>query len=161
MTCLDAVDAVNGDPDYSGPAWTPGTKREPPDATSVEDWSSWRQRLDQEYDAIWELRDGQPAVVLGYGGWNPWHSDWQEVGIAEVCTANEEVLDEVMRQSAEAHGAMYVSLLDAFTGPGHDRDPGERGLLAEDGMHLSAEGVDLLVETIVASGFEPSRPPTV
>jgi lysophospholipase L1-like esterase len=98
-------------------------------------------------------------MLRAYGGWYPWLSVHEQMGIASECTANEEALDQVMREAAEAHGAVYVSMLDAFTGPNHDQDPAARGWLAEDGMHLSDEGQVVVLEALAAAGFEESQPP--
>ena len=159
LTCLDALDAVT-DPDYPGGTLAPGQTLDPaPAATSVEDWQAWRDALVREYEAIWALREGQPTIIRGYGGWNPWIPDWRRAGVEAQCTAGEEALDQVMREAAEASGAVYVSMLDVFTGQAHDQDPAERGWIAEDGMHLSDAGKDVLVETLAAAGFEESEPP--
>jgi len=160
LTCLDAVDAVNDtdDPDYEGPAWSPGQTWAPPEATTVEDWQAWRDALDREYEAIWTLREGQPTIIRGYGNWNSWIPAWRKVGIESECTAGEEAYDQAMREAAEAAGAVYVSMLDVFTGPTHDQDPAEQGWIATDQMHLSDSGKDLLVETLAAAGFDFNEP---
>jgi hypothetical protein len=159
LTCLEAPDAVSGDPDYSGPTWAPGQTWDPPPATTVEDWQAWRDVLDREYEAIWTMRDGQPTTIRAYGGWNPWVVAWRQLGIEAECTAGEEAMDQAQRGAAEAAGAVYVSMLDIFTGPQHDQDPAERGWLAEDGMHLSDSGKDVLVEALAAAGFDAGQAP--
>ena len=63
------------------------------------------------------------------------------------------------RASAESNGAVYVSVLDVFNGPEHDQDPVEKGLIADDGMHLSDEGHAVLVNALAAVGFGVSEPP--
>lgn len=159
LTCFDALDAVT-DPDYPGGPLAPGQTFYPaPAATSAEDWQAWRDALVREYAAIWALREGQPTIIRGYGGWNPWIPGWRRAGVEAQCTAGEAALDQVMREAAEASGAVYVSMLDVFTSPAHDQDPGEQGWIAEDGMHLSDPGKDVLVEALAAAGFEESEPP--
>jgi len=158
LTCLEALDAVT-DPDYSGPAWTPGQTWDPPAVTSVEDWQGWREALRREYEAIWTLREDRPTILRAYGGWNPWIPVWRQVGIERECSANEAALDQAMREAAATGGAVYVSMLDVFTGPGRDQDPAERGWIDDDGMHLSDEGVDVLVNALAAAGFEVNESP--
>jgi hypothetical protein len=159
LTCLEALDAVT-DPDYPGGTLAPGqTWDPPPAATTAEDWQAWRDALDREYEAMWALREGQPTIIRGYGGWNAWIPAWRRAGVEAACTAGEEAYDQVMREAAEAAGAAYVSMLDVFTGPTHDQDPGEQGWIADDGMHLSDAGKDVLVEALAAAGFEESEPP--
>ncbi len=158
LPCLEALEVF--DPDYPGGTFAPGqTWDPPPKATTVEDWQAWRDALDREYEAIWTLREGRPTVIRGYGGWNPWIPVWRRLGIETECTAGEEAIDQVMREAAEAAGAVYVSMLDVFTGPGHDQDPAEQGWILDDAMHLTGPGVDVLVEALAAAGFEASEPP--
>jgi hypothetical protein len=147
LPCLEAVD-----PEGDGISGAPT-------ATSVEDWQAWRNVLDQEYEAIWTLREGQPTLIVGYGGWNPWLAAWRQAGIEAECASALDALDVVEREAAEAHGAMHVSTLDVFNGPKHDQDPADQGWIADDGMHASESGEDRLVEALVAAGFEAGQPP--
>ncbi len=147
LPCLEALDAEDGG------TW------DPPEATTVEDWRAWRDALDREYEAMWALREGQPTIIRGYGGWNPWIPVWRRLGIEAECSAGEVALDQVMRDSAEAAGAVYVSMLDVFTGSEQDQDPPEQGWIDTDGMHLSDAGKDVLVEALAAAGFEVNEPP--
>lgn len=147
LPCLEALDSEDGD------------KIDPPKATTAEDWQAWRDALDGEYEAIWTLREGQPTIIRSYGGWNSWIPVWRQAGIESACTAGEEAYDQVMREAAEAHGAVHVSMLDVFTGPTHNQDPAEQGWIADDGMHLSEPGKDVLVDALAAAGFEASKPP--
>lgn len=68
-------------------------------------------------------------------------------------------MDQARREAAEAHQAIFVSAMDLFWGPERDRDPVAKGLISEDGMHLSEAGVAVLVDVLAAAGFEPSEPP--
>jgi hypothetical protein len=132
---------------------------DPPVATSVEDWQEFGDMLDQVYDEIWELRAGRPTILRAYGVWGPWLSRYREMGIESACMAGEEALDQVRRESAEAHGAIYVSMLDVFNGPDRDQDPVEKGWIEADGTHLNAEGQVVLTDALAAVGFEVSEPP--
>ncbi len=132
---------------------------EPPGMTSVEDWQDLRDALDRTYDEIWRLRAGQPTIIRVGGTFYPWLAQLRQVGIESVCMANQEVIDQVERDAAEAAGAVFVSLLDLFNGPGHDVDPDEQGWLA-DGTHPNDAGRALLVEALAATGWEASEPPS-
>jgi hypothetical protein len=163
LTCLDALGAfyahIDPDIEYEGPAWSPGQTWAPPEATTAADWQAWRDALDREYGAIWTLREGQPTIIRSYGGWNSWIPVWRQVGIESECTAGEEAYDQVMREAAEAAGAVHVSMLDVFTGPTHQQDPAEQGWIADDGMHLSEPGKDVLVQALASAGFDFNLPP--
>jgi hypothetical protein len=160
LTCLEAVDAVDYPEDYEGD-WSPGEEwEEIPVVPTVEDWSPFREVLDQVYDEIWKLRAGQPTILRTYEVYNGFGvAAWTELGIHEECIANYEVLGQVVREAAEANGAGFVSLLDAFNGPNQDEDPRAKGLIGDDGFHANENGQDLVVETLAAIGFEVSEPP--
>jgi lysophospholipase L1-like esterase len=73
--------------------------------------------------------------------------------------ANEEIREQVERDAAEAAGAVFVSWMDLFNGPGHDVDPAEQGWMASDGIHPNDAGRAVLVEALAAAGWEASEPP--
>jgi len=157
--CFEALDAVT-DPDYEGTAWTPGAIWEPvPEMAVAEDYQEYRDELGKVYDAIWTLREGKPTVLRAYGVWNPFVAAWQKAGIGAECVSYEEASDQARREAAEANGAVYVSMLDTFSGPQHDQDPAAKGLIAEDGMHLNEDGQQLLAENLAEAGFDTSAPP--
>jgi hypothetical protein len=160
LACLEAVDAVDYPEEYEGD-WSPGEEwEEIPVVPTVEDWSPFRAVLDQVYDEIWRLRAGQPTILRTYEVYNGFGvAAWTELGIHEECIANYEVLGQVVREAAEANGAGFVSLLDAFNGPNQDEDPRAKGLIGDDGFHANENGQDLAVETLAAIGFEVSEPP--
>jgi len=158
LTCFTAADAVE-DPDYSG-EWTPGMEWEdPPVVPMVEDWQPYRDILDEAYDEIWKLREGRPVVLRAHDIYNGFIAPWREVGVEAECTANWEVEMEVIREAAEANGAVYVSFFDVFNGPRHDEDPREKGWMADDGMHANDTGGSVAAEALAAVGFEVSEPP--
>lgn len=151
------LQAVNWDSPVPPSTFPPAL--DPPEPTTVEDWQGYRDTLDQIYDEIWRLRQGQPTIVRAYGVWLQWLGQWRHLGIESACVATEEAVDQARREAAEAHGATFVSAMDVFGGPAHDEDPVEKGWISEDGMHLSEEGVGVLVDALAAVGFEVSEPP--
>lgn len=154
VPCLQAINWDSPVP----PSTFPPTL-DPPEATRAEDWQGYRDALDQIYDEIWELRDDQPTIIRAYGGYLPWVGQWRHLGIESACVAGEEAVDQVRQESAEAHGATFVSAIDVFAGSGHDEDPVEKGFMSEDGMHLNEAGHAVLVDALAAAGFEPNTPP--
>ena len=159
LACDEALDAVLVPEEYTGD-WTPGPKWEPtPVVATVEDWQPYRDVLDQVYDEIWKLRDGQPTIIRTYDV--PWGlvAAWKELGIEAECIANWEIKAQVEREAAEANGAGFVSLFDVFNGPNHDEDPVEKGWMKDDLMHAGDEGLDVIAATLAAYGFEVSQPP--
>lgn len=157
--CFDSLDALE-DPDYSGPEWTPGTKWEPAAVVpTAEDWQPYQDWLSDVYEAIWEVREGQPVVLRAHDIYNPWFGPWTDLGVEPECTAIWEGQTRAIREAAEANGAVFVSFFDLFNGPEHDEDPREKGWIGEDGMHASEEGGAAAAEALAAVGFELSEPP--
>lgn len=154
---LPCLEAVNWDSPVPPSTLPPGW--EPPVATTVADWQAYRDELDKVYDEIWSLREGQPTIIRAYGVHLPWLGQWRQLGIESECVAGEEAADQARRESAEAHGAIFVSMMDVFAGPEHDEDPVEKGLVSEDGMHLNEAGHVVLVDALAAAGFELSEQP--
>lgn len=157
--CFEASDAVLVSEEYTG-EWVPGTPWEPiPAVATLDDWQPYRDALDAVYERIWELRDGEPTIVLTYDVPLGFLAPWGELGIEAECSANWDVQAQVIREAAEANGAGFVSVLDVFNGPNHDEDPVERGWMMDDLMHANEVGRDIIADALAAYGFEPSRPP--
>jgi hypothetical protein len=157
--CFDSLDALE-DPNYSGPAWTPGTKWEPaPVVPTAEDWQPYRDWLSDVYDAIWEVRQGRPVVLRAHDIYNPWFAPWTELGVEAECTAIWEGQTQAIREAAEANGAVFVSFFDLFNGPDHDEDPRAKGWIGDDGMHASVDGGAAAAQALAAVGFELSETP--
>jgi hypothetical protein len=157
LSCFEALDVF--DDDYSGD-WTPGTKWEPtPVVATLEDWQPYRDVLDQVYNEIWKLRDGQPTIIRTYDVPLGFIARWRELGIEPECIANWEIQFQVVQQAAEAYGAGFVSVFDVFNGPNHDEDPIEKGWMLDDLMHAGDEGLNVVAETLASYGFDVSESP--
>ena len=158
--CFEAVDAYSGDPDYTGPPWTEGTRWEPvPVVPTASDWAPYRDWLGEVWDAIWEVRQGRPVVLRAHDIYNPWFAQLTELGVEPECTAIWEGQTQAIRSAAEEHGAVFVSFFDLFNGPSHDEDPREKGWIGEDGMHANETGGAAAAEALAAVGFDLCEPP--
>lgn len=155
LACLEALDQAIDDPDS-----IPAEGLDPPEVASIDDWQEYRDALDEVYSTIWEIRGDRPTILRAYGAWNPWISAWRQAGVGAECNANDALHDQVRQEAAEANGALFVPILDVINGPNRDEDPAPKGLLAEDGMHLSETGRDALAEALAKAGFEISQPPS-
>jgi len=152
VTCINASDALQ-EP-------TSTLDWEPPVVATVEDWQPYRDVLDEIYAEIWKLRDGRPLILRAHDIYNGFISSWRELGIEPECTANWEVEMEVIREAAEANGAVFVSFFDVFNGPDHDQDPTEKGWVDDDDLwHANDKGGSVAAEALAAVGFEVSEPP--
>ncbi len=137
----------------------PSQEWQPPVVPSVEDYQAYRDVLDQIWAEIWALREGQPTILRTHDFYNPFIAPWKEAGIEPECTANWEVLSQVMREAADANGVGFAAVFDAFNGTGRDEDPREKGWIGEDGGHTSLEGQAAIADVLAAVGFEVSEPP--
>lgn len=158
---------VYGNPEESGVDLEIGTcvstsiaEREPPAPQTAEDYAPYREILDELYAEIWKLREGTPTVLRAVDIYNPAISAWREAGIEPECTDHWELWSGVMRDAAEANGAVMVSPYDLFNGPDHDEDPREKGYIGPDGQHTTPEGAAAIADAIAAEGFEPTPPPS-
>jgi hypothetical protein len=156
LACFEALDTL--EEDYLGPGFDLA-EWEPPVVATVEDWQPYGDVLDEVYDEIWKAREGRPVVLLAHDIYNGFVAPWRELGIEPECTANWAVEMQVIREAAEANGALFVSFFDTFNGLEHDEDPREKGWIQDDGMHANDTGGAAAAEALAAVGFELSEPP--
>lgn len=123
------------------------------------DLDAYRDALDDLYAEIWRLRDGRPVVLRAVDLGAPWSSAWQSADIADECVASLEAVNRVAHQVAEANGAVVVSYHDVLNGPDHDLDPRAEGWVADDGVHLSDEGVAVVARALLDSGLGLTEAP--
>ena len=158
---------VYGNPEGSGVDLEIGTcvttsleEREPPARQTAADYQPYRDVLDEVYAQIWELREGQPTVLRAVDLYNPVISAWRAAGIEPECTQQWKLWSSVIRDAAEANGAVMVSTYDLFNGPTHDEDPREKGFIGPDGEHTTPEGATAIADAIAAEGFDPTTSPS-
>ena len=156
-----------GNPEDSGTDLEIGTcvststaVREPPARQTAADYQPYRDVLDEVYAEIWELREGMATVLRAVDLYNPVISAWREAGLEPECTEQWELWSSVIRDAAEANGAVMVSTYDLFNGPAHGEDPREKGFIGPDGQHTTAAGAAAIADAIAALGFDPTTPPT-
>jgi hypothetical protein len=131
-----------------------------PGAVTQEDWAPFGAKIGEVLDAAWAARQGRPTVLRVTDIYVPVLPDWSKAGIREECTASNEAMSAVVRQAAESHGATMVSTYDALNGTDHGDDPGTRGLISGDGVHLSHAGGVVVANALAATGFEPTTAPS-
>jgi hypothetical protein len=131
-----------------------------PGAVTQEDWAPFGAKIGEVLDAVWAARQGQSTVLRVTDIYVPALPDWSKAGIREECTTSNEAMSAVVRQAAESHGATMVSTYDALNGTDHGDDPGTRGLISGDGVHLSQAGGVVVANALAATGFEPTTAPS-
>jgi hypothetical protein len=138
---------------------TSTTEREPPVSTTGADWQPYRAVLDDVYDQIWALREGQPTVLKAVDLYTPVLAPWRQAGIERECTASWEVWSQTIREAAADNGATMVSVYDLFNGTSHDEDPRKKGWIGPDGEHTTSEGAQVIADALHATGYEPAEGP--
>jgi lysophospholipase L1-like esterase len=72
----------------------------------------------------------------------------------------EPYLDDVnahIAATTSEHGVPYAPVHAAFNGPDGDQDPGDKGLLAGDGLHPNGTGHAVIAELLRGLGYAPLR----
>lgn len=131
-----------------------------PGAVTQRDWAPFGAQIGEVLDAVWAARQGQATVLRVTHIYVPVLQDWSTAGIRDGCTTSFEALSAVVRKAAESHGATMVSAYDALNGTAHDDDPGTKGLIGGDGVHLSPAGGVVVAQALTATGFEPTTAPS-
>lgn len=145
--------------------WHPSSGDAPAVDTTGDYWRVYEDLFAQALDELWALRLGTETSLLVLDLYNPSLAGQREGGVDDACTAWFEAWHDVIVRVAGEKGARVVSLMDAFNGPDHRTDPTDLGLIgptdADPGApwyRLTPDGVELMVETLVAAGIEPMAP---
>ena len=145
-------------PDEEGCFPWPAQYAEPPEPATPADWAPYGDVLQDIFDAVFELRAGQPTVIRVADEFAAPIASWREAGIEAICTASWEAHAGVIREAADEYGVGTASWYDEFNGPDHDEDPLEKGYIADDGWHQSGEGAKVQGEVLHALGYDPIVP---
>ena len=154
---------VFGNPRGSGPddegcfPW-PARYSEPPEPATPADWAPYGDVLRDIFDAVFDLRAGQPTVIRTADEFAAPIASWREAGIEAICTASWEAHAGVIREAADDYGVGTASWYDAFNGPDHDEDPYEKSYIADDVFHQSGEGAKVEAEVLHALGYDEITP---
>jgi hypothetical protein len=131
------------------------SSRAAPSVPTGEDWEPFREDLRAIYERIFDLREGRPTIVRAMDLYVPVLASWREAGIEAECTDYFEQFNAAVRGVADEYSVLTASMFDEFSGPDHDQDPVERGLISGDGIHTNADGRAAMVEVLDALGYEP------
>lgn len=129
-----------------------------PGPYTAEDYAPFAEELGATLDAIWAARDGQPTVVRVTDIYVPNYADLRAAGVYDACRAVFDAMSAAVRDAAEAHGATFVSVYDAYNGVDRDEDPVDKGYIGGDGIHPSDAGSRAAAVALAGAGFEPTTP---
>lgn len=119
-------------------------------AQSASQAAAMKSRVDAVLTQLRALRGARPFECLVLGYWNvypegdptvPEDEHGRPVALAATTAAN-----GVLEQSASGHGATYVDLMPSFRGADGQSNPSR--LLAEDGDHPNATGVEVIAHEL-------------
>ncbi len=117
----------------------------------------YRQHLGEIYDQILELRGDQPMIIHAYDSYQ-FPRRWAEDDVLEECQACWGVYTQAIHDAAAAHGIPIAHVYDAFTGPDHEIDPRDTGLIGGDGQHTTEAGAELIASLVRDLGYEVTSP---
>ncbi len=132
----------------------PGAK---PYVNSCPDFQIYVQDLQQIYQKIFELREGQPTIVRVYDAYNPLIAKFHEFGVYEDCKSCWLAYNDAIHRAASPFGIPVAKVLEAWNGPEFDQDPVALGYTS-DGIHPSEVGAERIAEAIRILGYEPVSP---
>ena len=151
--------ARSGPTDVATCARSGTDSREPPEYYTSADLGPYGDVFRDVFDAVFELRAGQPTVIRTYDAFAAALADWREAGIEPECTAAWEAQADAIHEAAAEYGVLTASFYDEFNGVDRDEDPREKGYIDVDGFHQSEDaGVSAQVEVLHALGYDPIVP---
>ena len=100
--------------------------------------------FEADYDAIiseiLSLRSGSETIIHTMDLYMPFYSLWQDQGIYDECWRCWEAVNESIHRAAAEHGIPVAPVYDAFNGPAHDEDPGDKGYVETAGADVGMMG---------------------
>jgi hypothetical protein len=120
------------------------------------EWDEYREALERIAVDIKRLRDGQPTIIRTIQIYSPGVGKWEEAGVYDECMACDTYARDAEKAAADAQGVLIASAWDEFNGPDHTEDPTEKGYIAGDGYHPSAEGAQVMADLLHELGYEPT-----
>lgn len=127
----------------------------PPDNFPSQLYEPYTKNLIAIYEEIVALREGKPTIIRAIDFYNPLISEHRKHNVEVECTRSWEVLNNAVRQAADAFNIPLVSIYNAFNGPGHSEDPREKGYICSDGMHTTEKGQQVIANLLSKVGYEP------
>lgn len=131
---------------------------DPPQDCTLQLYEPYIRNLEDIYEEMLALRDGEPTIIRAVDFYNPVISEHRERNTEIECTQCWETFSTAVRQAADAFNIPLISAYDALNGASHDEDPREKGYIGADGVHTSEEGTQVIADWIHEAGYEPVEP---
>lgn len=123
----------------------------------METFDTYIQHLEEIYQMIFELREGQPTIVRAYDAYNPLITRFKEQGVYEDCKACWANYNAAIHQAAESYNVPVAAVAEAWNGPNWDQDPKALGY-TKDGEHPNEVGATIIAQALRDLGYEPVVP---
>ncbi len=125
---------------------------------SPEGWVFYKADLNAIIDILFELRQGQPTVIIAQNFYNPIYSLYHARGDFEKCRAFWIAFNQAIAEVAAERGLPVADVFTAFNGPDHVEDPRDKGYISSDGEHVNAAGSIAIADVFRTVGYETVVP---
>jgi len=130
----------------------------PPVNCEPEVYNPYIEILNEIYKEIFSLRDGKPTIIRATDFFNPLIDGHKFCEMENECTRCWETFNNAVRIAAEDNNIPFVSVYDLFNGGNHDEDPVEKGLIGNDYIHASKDGIIAIADLLREAGYDPIGP---
>jgi len=131
---------------------------DPPGACQAEVFSQYEADLKGIWAEVIELRNGKATVLRATDIYNPLVSSWKTCDIFEACDICWLNMSNAARSAAASYQIPFLSRYDAFNGPDHLEDPGEKGFIS-DGEHTTDLAEKYTAKLLAELGYAPTIHP--
>jgi hypothetical protein len=116
------------------------------------------QHLDEIFEKIFELRDGQPTILRAFDAYNPIIPNRVGQPGYEDCIWCWGNYNAAIHEAAQTHNVPVALVADAWNGIDFMRNPVEIGYTQGDGIHPSDLGAEVIAQLLRELGYEPVEP---
>jgi hypothetical protein len=120
---------------------------------STESWALYKADLNAIIDIIFDLRQGQPTVIIAQNMYVPIYELLRTRGDFEQCLQFWETLNSSIAEVAAERGIPVADVFSAFNGPDHTEDPIEKGYISNDGEHVNQAGAIAMADVFRSVGY--------
>jgi hypothetical protein len=120
-------------------------------------FTTYLDHLDTIYQRVFELRAGQPTIILSYDAYNPRINLLRENGVYEECKQCWGYYNDAIHLAAAKFNIPVACISESWNGPGWDIDPNDLGY-TKDGEHPNELGIEVIAQALRELGYDPVLP---
>ena len=121
-------------------------------------FTTYLDHLETIYQRIFELRAGQPTIILAYDAYNPRINLFREKGVYEECKQCWGYNIDAIHLAAAKYNIPVAHVSEAWNGPDWDIDPNDLGY-TKDGEHPNKLGIEVIAQALRELGYDPVPAP--